>query len=100
MNKNLIQKVFGQKEDAVSTFEDDSRISSISQPSEIEQEEFDDDDNTNYLMAETVEEETLKLEQREIELIKKSLALMSGCVVMPKVAMVMGAIVVAFPSAS
>lgn len=73
MNKNLIQKVFGQKEESVSNFEDEPRTSSISQQNEIEQEEFDDDDNTNYLMAETVEEETLKLEQREIELIKKSL---------------------------
>lgn len=73
MNKNLIQKVFGQKEESVSNFEDEPRTSSISQQNEIEQEEFDDDDNTNYLMAETVEEETLKLEHREIELIKKSL---------------------------
>ncbi|MFN7676355.1 helix-turn-helix domain-containing protein, partial [Flavobacterium sp.] len=39
-----------------------------------QQEEFDDDDNENYLDAETVEvEEILKLEQKEIELIKKSL---------------------------
>ncbi len=43
---------------------------------EVEQEEFDDedDDNDNYLFAETIEEEeTLKLEAKEIELIKKSL---------------------------
>jgi transcriptional regulator with PAS, ATPase and Fis domain len=74
MNKNLIQKVFGQKDDTNSSFEDDLRLTTISQQNEIEQEEFDDDDETNYLMAETVEEEeTLKLEQREIELIKKSL---------------------------
>ena len=74
MNKNLIQKVFGQKEENNSNFEDEPRISSISSPTESEQEEFDDDDDTNYLMAETVEEEeTLKLEQREIQLIKKSL---------------------------
>ena len=73
MNKNLIQKVFGQKEESVSNFEDEPRTSNISQQNEIEQEEFDDDENTNYLMAETVEEETLKLEHREIELIKKSL---------------------------
>jgi DNA-binding NtrC family response regulator len=74
MNKNLIQKVFGQKEDTISNFEEETRISNFSHQNEIEQEEFDDDDETNYLMAETVEEEeTLKLEQREIELIKKSL---------------------------
>jgi transcriptional regulator with PAS, ATPase and Fis domain len=69
-----IQKVFGQKEDTISNFEEETRISNFSHQNEIEQEEFDDDDETNYLMAETVEEEeTLKLEQREIELIKKSL---------------------------
>lgn len=75
MNKNLIQKVFGSKEDAtISSFDDEPRITAISSPAETEQEEFEDDDETNYLMAETVEEEeTLKLEQREIELIKKSL---------------------------
>lgn len=74
MNKNLIQKVFGQKEEGISNFEDEPRISAMASRNEVEQEEFDDDDDTNYLMAETVEEEeTLKLEQREIELIKKSL---------------------------
>ncbi|MGC4040363.1 MAG: sigma-54 dependent transcriptional regulator [Flavobacterium sp.] len=73
-NKNLIQKVFGQKEESVSNFETEPRLSTIAPQHEIDQEEFDDDDDTNYLMAETVEEEeTLKLEQREIELIKKSL---------------------------
>lgn len=73
MNKNLIQKVFGQKEDMISDFEEEPRLNSMTSHNE-EQEEFDDDDNTNYLMAETVEEEeTLKLEQKEIELIKKSL---------------------------
>ncbi|UPT71604.1 MAG: sigma-54 dependent transcriptional regulator [Flavobacterium sp. JAD_PAG50586_2] len=74
MNKNLIQKVFGQKEEAISNFEDEKRMSALTSRTEVDQEEFDDDDDTNYLMAETVEEEeTLKLEQREIELIKKSL---------------------------
>ena len=74
MNKNLIQKVFGQKEESVSNFTDEQRLNAISSQNETEQEEFDDDDNTNYLMAETIdEEEVLKLEQKEIELIKKSL---------------------------
>jgi DNA-binding NtrC family response regulator len=74
MNKNLIQKVFGQKEESVSNFTDEPRLNSISSQNEVEQEEFDDDDDTNYLMAETIdEEEVLKLEQKEIELIKKSL---------------------------
>ena len=75
MNKNLIQKVFGQKDEANSNFETDLRLNTVNQQNqETDQEEFDDDDSTNYLMAETVEEEeTLKLEQREIQLIKKSL---------------------------
>ena len=74
MNKNLIQKVFGQKEETVSNFSDEPRLNSISSQNEVEQEEFDDDDEANYLMAETVdEEEILKLEQKEIELIRKSL---------------------------
>ena len=74
MNKNLIQKVFGQKEESLSNFADEPRLNNISSKNEEEQEEFDDDDETNYLMAETIdEEEVLKLEQKEIELIKKSL---------------------------
>jgi len=75
MNKNLIQKVFGQKEESVPNFVDEPRLNNIPSQNEAEQEEFDDDDETNYLMAETIdeEEEVLKLEQKEIELIKKSL---------------------------
>ena len=74
MNTNLIQKVFGQKEESVSNFGEEQRMNSNSSQNEVEQEEFDDDDDTNYLMAETIdEEEVLKLEQKEIELIKKSL---------------------------
>lgn len=74
MNKNLIQKVFGQKEESLSNFADESRLNNISSKNVEEQEEFDDDDETNYLMAETIDvEEVLKLEQKEIELIKKSL---------------------------
>jgi transcriptional regulator with PAS, ATPase and Fis domain len=73
-NKNLIQKVFGQKEETVSNFTDEPRLNEIASQNDAEQEEFDDDDDTNYLMAETIdEEEVLKLEQKEIELIKKSL---------------------------
>ena len=43
-------------------------------PSETIQEEFDDDDEENYLIAEAIEEEdSLRLDQKEIELIKKAL---------------------------
>lgn len=72
INTNLIQKIYGQKEDTPTDFEEEPINN---QSSDEEQEEFDDeDDNNNYLFAETVEEEEmLSLEAKEIELIKKSL---------------------------
>lgn len=75
MNKNLIQKVFEPKEDLLKTIEEDPRLQKlISQHEEQEEFEEDDEDGSNYLMAETIDEkEVLKLEQKEIELIKKSL---------------------------
>ena len=75
INPNLIQKVYG-KSDEETFFEDHSRTDIVQNNNHIEQEEFEDDedDHNNYLFAETVEEEEiLKLEQKEIELIKKSL---------------------------
>lgn len=75
INPNLIQKVYGKKEEDT-FFEEEPRTETASSTSnDIEQEEFEDDeDDNNYLFAETVEEEeTLKLEAKEIELIKKSL---------------------------
>lgn len=75
INPNLIQKVYG-KSDEETFFEDHPRTDIVPSNSHIEQEEFEDDedDHNNYLFAETVEEEEiLKLEQKEIELIKKSL---------------------------
>lgn len=75
MNKNLIQKVFEPREDLLKTIEEDPRLQKlISQHEEQEEFEEDDEDGSNYLMAETIDEkEVLKLEQKEIELIKKSL---------------------------
>jgi transcriptional regulator with PAS, ATPase and Fis domain len=76
INPSLIQKVYGSKEvESEIQFEEEPRVNMIPKHSEPLQEEFDDeDDDGNYLMAETVEEEeVLKLEQKEIELIKKSL---------------------------
>ncbi|TBX69594.1 sigma-54-dependent Fis family transcriptional regulator [Flavobacterium silvisoli] len=75
INPSLIQKVYGstvnEKEIA---FEDEPRMNIIPTPTQSQQEEFDDEDDTNYLMAETVEEEeTLSLEAKELELIKKAL---------------------------
>ena len=76
INPSLIQKVYGSATtDSPIVFEEEPRLNAIPKHSEPHQEEFDDeDDDANYLMAETVEEEeVLKLEQKEIELIKKSL---------------------------
>lgn len=73
-NKNLIQKIYGQKEDTEIDFEE-PRTAIIPKQNDLDQEEFDDeDDNQDYLFAETVEEEeTLRLDAKEIELIKKAL---------------------------
>ena len=71
-NQNLIKKIYGSKEnDSEIDFEEEPRASLItSQNNEDLYHEHDD----NYLFAETVEEEeTLRLEQKEIEMIKKSL---------------------------
>jgi DNA-binding NtrC family response regulator len=74
INPSLIQKVYG-KSDEETFFEEKPRVEVIPSQTEAEQKEFEDDeDDNNYLFAETVEEEeTLSLEAKEIELIKKSL---------------------------
>ncbi|MEW5674971.1 sigma-54 dependent transcriptional regulator [Flavobacterium enshiense] len=72
-NKNLIQRIYGQKEETEIPFEEPS-LRAIPVQEEQLQEEFDDDDDQNYLFAETVEEEdSLRLDEKEIELIKKAL---------------------------
>ncbi|WP_439553526.1 sigma 54-interacting transcriptional regulator [Flavobacterium macrobrachii] len=76
INPSLIQKVYGSATtESPIVFEEEPRLNAIPKHNEPHQEEFDDeDDDANYLMAETIEEEeVLKLEQKEIELIKKSL---------------------------
>jgi transcriptional regulator with PAS, ATPase and Fis domain len=76
INPSLIQKVYGSATtESPIVFDEESRLNAIPKHNEPHQEEFDDeDDDANYLMAETVEEEeVLKLGQKEIELIKKSL---------------------------
>jgi transcriptional regulator with PAS, ATPase and Fis domain len=74
INPSLVQKVYGKSEETA-FFEEEPRMEVIPTNHSTEQEEFEDDgDDSNYLFAETVEEEeVLKLEQKEIELIKKSL---------------------------
>jgi transcriptional regulator with PAS, ATPase and Fis domain len=72
INPNLIQKIYGSKEtDSEIDFEEQPRTAMMasSQHNDDYAEEED-----NYLFAETIEEEeVLRLEQKEIEMIKKSL---------------------------
>jgi transcriptional regulator with PAS, ATPase and Fis domain len=71
-NKGLIQKIYGKPEENT-IFEEESNVEMIPTQNNIIQETFDDDEE-NYLFAEAIdEEETLSLEAKEIELIKKSL---------------------------
>ena len=72
-NQNLIKKIYGSKEnDSEIDFEEEPRSSLISTKQNNEDHYREHEDN--YLFAETVEEEeTLRLEQKEIEMIKKSL---------------------------
>ncbi|MCF6140292.1 sigma 54-interacting transcriptional regulator [Flavobacterium sp. K77] len=71
-NQHLIKKIYGTKDsDNEIDFEEEPRTGLITTPSAEELYQENDD---NYLFAETVEEEeTLRLEQKEIEMIKKSL---------------------------
>jgi transcriptional regulator with PAS, ATPase and Fis domain len=77
INPGLIQKVYGSKEvDSEISFEEEPRMNIIPTPNPVQHTSFEeeDDDDQNYLVAEAVEEEeVLRLEQKEIELIKKSL---------------------------
>jgi len=85
-NKGLIQRIYGQEDENHREFEELPRSNSrevyapqkVSRPEPpvIEQHDLDDDedDDDNYLFAEAVEEEeTLRLDEKEIELIKKAL---------------------------
>ncbi len=72
INPNLIQKIYGSKDsESEISFEETPRTAVITHRNDKETFEENDD---NYLFTETVEEEeVLKLEQKEIEMIKKSL---------------------------
>lgn len=73
INPNLIQKIYGSQEnDSEIDFEEEPRTA-VMTPATREDNYRIQDDN-NYLDAETIEEEEiLRLEQKEIEMIKKSL---------------------------
>lgn len=80
-NKGLIQKIYGSQEEDNNgrDFEDllPAKVypaQNINRAEPITENHDDDDDDSNYLFAETVEEEeTLRLDEKEIELIKKAL---------------------------
>ena len=81
-NKNLIKKIYGQPENDY-----DNQIQALpsSNTSTSEESEYlsatHQEDEDDYLIAETVdsdEDETLRLDQKEIELIKKALSRNNG----------------------
>jgi DNA-binding NtrC family response regulator len=75
-NKGLIQRIYGNREETERDYEELPRAEVYNpQPKRAEPvRDHDDDDDDNYLFAETVEEEeTLRLDEKEIELIKKAL---------------------------
>ncbi|MGV3461249.1 MAG: sigma-54 interaction domain-containing protein [Flavobacterium sp.] len=76
-NKGLIQRIYGNG-NGEADFEEMPQRREVFTPQPIQHAEpidhRDDDDDDNYLFAETVEEEeTLRLDEKEIELIKKAL---------------------------
>ncbi|MCL9804668.1 sigma-54 dependent transcriptional regulator [Flavobacterium amniphilum] len=76
INPSLIQKVYGTSKENESEilFEEEPRISVIPTEEAIEEEYIDEDEEGNYIFADTVEEvDSLRLDQKEIELIKKAL---------------------------
>ncbi|MBB4800023.1 transcriptional regulator with PAS, ATPase and Fis domain [Flavobacterium nitrogenifigens] len=72
INPNLIQKIYGnQQNDSEIDFEEEPRTAVMTPSVREENYQMPED---NYLFAETIEEEEiLRLEQKEIEMIKKSL---------------------------
>src|SRR5690554_1510293 len=83
-NKSLIQRIYGKADDAKSQPSANRSIAlgerTATSPNNDRTEIVaDDEDESNYLIAETIDEqETLKLEDREIQLIKKALERNAG----------------------
>ena len=86
-NKNLIQRIYGGQEEASRDFDEMAGSAGIvpaqrSTPEPVinhHHHEEEDEDEGNYLFAETVEEEeTLRLDEKEVELIKKALERNNG----------------------
>ena len=87
-NKSLIQRIYGQNDEpatnnplpnrSIALAEHASAPVTTTKPTQ-QQEEVEDDDENEYLIAETVDEEdSLRLEEKEIQLIKKALERNSG----------------------
>lgn len=82
-NKNLIQRIYGQKEDMPETADHTNIALPIENnhknPNFINPETEEEDDDSHYLIAETVDdEENLRLDEREIQLIKRALERNNG----------------------
>jgi transcriptional regulator with PAS, ATPase and Fis domain len=72
INASLIQKIYGNQQNESPVDYSENQTPAIINP--MANAKYQDSDEDNYLFAETIEEEEiLKLEQREIEMIKKSL---------------------------
>jgi transcriptional regulator with PAS, ATPase and Fis domain len=74
-SQSLIQKIYGPKDDLM-TFENKNNLDNYPIQKDIHQNIYneEDEEDDNYLFAETVEEdEVLRLDEKEIELIKKAL---------------------------
>lgn len=79
-NKSLIQKIYGSPEELTHQPELTTHTTNNSPANTIESFEQEDDfDDSQYLIAETIdEEEVLRLDEKEIELIKKALERNNG----------------------
>lgn len=79
-NKNLIKRIYGQDDSAPISENKETNLNVEIYPLDVtnRQRAFenndDEDDNTTYLLAETIDDqESLRLDEQEIELIKKAL---------------------------
>lgn len=79
-NKNLIQRIYGQHEEpqtnSPNTYPTEQNVQMLPLEKHNNEDTFNEieDEDEHYLLAETVEEEeTLRLDEKEIELIKKAL---------------------------
>ncbi|MCO6175337.1 sigma-54 dependent transcriptional regulator [Flavobacterium sp. NRK F10] len=75
-NKNLIQRIYGQKEeDIIFEQQPETEIIPVKENNVIAPEGYrhEDLDDDQYIFEDAIEEETLSLEAKEIELIKKAL---------------------------